>query len=708
MKTLFEKDSFDMVTLWDLGSRYLNKGPEQIKVIGFQRNAVWKEEKVEALWDSFLSGFPVGSILLARQKDFWDLGTKDPQFTRANPSEDTLIDEKGGGFVVVDGQQRLNGIAQGFMNFDPGVSRSRLWIDLARPANPDQRQFEFYLCTSDNPFGVNGPNALTRDEIRIALASIEQENADDSVLNLMDTYPYRSKLPVPFYEFCQFIEVQLAGTNSFNDFATLFPTIDWHLPSRVLKLISEEFKKIKIRDIDNELIEPLKRTVLNGNDVDNYQIPVILVPKIDSKRLGKLFERVNISGEVPPQAELFFSALKLRYPPINNYVADVYNDNKLSGLLSPTEIVLIAIRLIDPSITSLELNRFDKLVKQYGNRLIRLMKSKNGQPSQFMQCLLFIYNAIQYDEDTNVNGLPRQLIQSLRPRVWQTIAIWVNVNFEKIKENGIQPKDRLNLIRFALLDSLNYFIKWERGLSTYIKSPAFITLPVEADLTRSYFPSLGIFKRVKNKVDQDGYSLRFSKPLSYNAWLNKDSTPTYPNDNQLSNEDAILMYAQRHYLNQWEKFHTDVDHIVPSQWMVFRAGPLPESVFWKVRGVPSYLRFDVLHQTGNFRYWPDSLNRSYQDRPPNEKFIYRQIDEETDPEHKYYGLLTVKDVLAASFIDSDDAKQWEDLCVEKPKNWNGKRFASFKDLVTKRRYRMYKEMFEALLWEEWIEKINGN
>ena len=243
MKTLFEKDSFDMVTLWDLGSRYLNQGPEQIKVIGFQRNAVWKEEKVEALWDSFLSGFPVGSILLARQEDFWDLGTKDPQFTRANPSEDTIVDENGGGFVVVDGQQRLNGIAQGFMSFDPDKSRSRLWIDLAKPANPDQRQFEFYLCTSDNPFGVNGPDVLTRDEIRIALASIEQENADDSVLNLKDTYPYKSKLPVPFYEFWQFIKAHLAGGNSFNDFATLFPTIDWHFSDGVLKVISEGFKK---------------------------------------------------------------------------------------------------------------------------------------------------------------------------------------------------------------------------------------------------------------------------------------------------------------------------------------------------------------------------------------------------------------------------------------------------------------------------------
>jgi hypothetical protein len=493
MKTLFENNPFfDLVTLRGLGSRYLTHGSDEIKVIGFQRNAVWKEEKVEALWDSILSGFPIGSILLARQKDFSKLGTRDPQINRANHSEDTIIDEKENGYVVVDGQQRLNGIAQGFMNFDPSKSRSRLWIDLAKPTNPDQRQFEFFLCTSINPFGVNGPDFLTRNEERLALASIGKEYTDDSELSLMDTYPYKAKLPVPFYDFWQFIEEQLATevrVTSYNKFADLIPRINWHMSESVLNLITYKFSHSKNRNIDIDLLEPLKRTVINLEDGDNYQVPVILVPKIDSKRLGKLFERVNISGEVPPQAELFFSALKLRFPLINNYVSEVNNDNTLSGLLTPTEIVLIAIRLIDPSITTLDLNRFDKIAKQYGNKLIRLMRSENGNPSHFMQCLLFIYDALHYDENTNVLGLPRLLIQSLRPRVWQTIAIWVNANFGKIRDIGIQSSNRQNLIRFALFDSLNYFIEWSRGLSTYINRSGFIALLVEADLTQSRFPA---------------------------------------------------------------------------------------------------------------------------------------------------------------------------------------------------------------------------
>jgi hypothetical protein len=306
MKNLFENNvSFDLVTLRDLGSRYLAQGPEQIQVIGFQRNAVWREDKIEALWDSILSGFPIGSILLARQRHYLKMGKRVAQISRADLSEDTIIDKHGRGFVVVDGQQRLNGIAQGFMSFDSALSHSRLWIDLAEPDDPDQCQFEFFLCTSDNPFGVNGPNGLNREEKRRALASIDKVNADDSELGLMDTYPYKSKLPVPFYEFWQFIEAQLeVGSNliSFNKFAALFPLINWHLSDRVLELITEKFAHLKNRDIDHELFEALKKTVINGKDDQKYQVPVILVPKIAPERLGKLFERV-ISVEMFPHKQ---------------------------------------------------------------------------------------------------------------------------------------------------------------------------------------------------------------------------------------------------------------------------------------------------------------------------------------------------------------------------------------------------------------------
>jgi hypothetical protein len=166
------------------------------------------------------------------------------------------------------------------------------------------------------------------------------------------------------------------------------------------------------------------------------------------------------------------------------------------------------------------------------------------------------------------------------------------------------------------------------------------------------------------------------------------------------------MYAQRDYLTRWEKFQLDIDHIAPSEWMVFRAGPLSETVFWKVRKVSSYWRFAVLRRTGNYRYWPDSLNRAYRDKSPKEKYIQNQVADQIDAVHSQFGLQTVKDILDASGIDLEDAKQWDELCVENPKIWNDERFASFKRLVYKRRYKMYKKLFEAMQWDEWVDKIN--
>jgi hypothetical protein len=338
-------------------------------------------------------------------------------------------------------------------------------------------------------------------------------------------------------------------------------------------------------------------------------------------------------------------------------------------------------------------------------------------------------------------GLPRQLLVTLRPRVWQILAIWVKENLVKIKERGIQSKDRLNMIRFALLDSLNYFIEWNHGLSAYINGSAFTTLLLETNLTKVRFPALNIFKNIRKEIDPAVYTMRLRNPPAFKAWLHKDTTETQPNDYHYSNENIILMYAQRNYLVQWENypFHLDIDHIVPAAWMVFRAGPRPESDFWKVRPkVESYWRYTVLHCIGNYRYLPDSLNRAYGDKSPKDKFICHPFDLPTNSElheraglqtvqdaldasaissdevkqweslHERAGLRTVQDVLDASAISNDEVKQWESLSEEDPRVWTTKRFACFKQLVDLRRFRLYRIMFEAMQWDEWVEAIKEN
>ena len=82
MEKLFtENGSFDFISLQRLAKSYLEDSGERIELAGFQRGAVWKASNVEALWDSLLRWFPIGSILLARAKEFNEVKSRPEQLS---------------------------------------------------------------------------------------------------------------------------------------------------------------------------------------------------------------------------------------------------------------------------------------------------------------------------------------------------------------------------------------------------------------------------------------------------------------------------------------------------------------------------------------------------------------------------------------------------------------------------------------------------
>ena len=90
-----------------------------IQLPTLQRGFVWQPHQMEALWDSILRGYPIGSLLMSK-------------------------DHKGTKFLL-DGQQRCTTIALGFKNPLESVRKSLLnikeenipaiWVDL-KPLNP--------------------------------------------------------------------------------------------------------------------------------------------------------------------------------------------------------------------------------------------------------------------------------------------------------------------------------------------------------------------------------------------------------------------------------------------------------------------------------------------------------------------------------------------------------------------------------------------
>ncbi|MHB0923977.1 MAG: GmrSD restriction endonuclease domain-containing protein [Bellilinea sp.] len=699
---IFEKDeSFGLISLYGIAQAYLGNTSEKISLPGFQRNAVWNETRVEELWDSLLCYFPIGSILLARYQDFAASGRRNVQLTRSQAYPDTLIGESGDGYIVVDGQQRLNAISLGYLPFQPS-SAARLWIDLADPKDPVRRQYDFYLCTQDNPFGRD----LSKDEKRRALEMIQKEGVDDSEFSLDMTFPFKARIPLPFVEFCQWI---LAGKD-LDEIQHNLSSESVNLSGKALEHIRKRITSEKISNkFMNELITAVREVVRGGD----YFVPLILIEKrsywMTAEKLGKLFERVNINGEVPPQAELFFSALKLRMPEINNYVAEVYNDPVIGRLLKPTDIVLSALRMTDPKIDSLKLDQFDNIAKAQHSHLLALMERKNKGESIFGQCMRLAYQVLHHNGLAGDIGLPRQYLVSLRPRVWQIILIWIEKNLDSIKLDGIKPIDRLNMIRYAVLDSLNFHIQWQRSLSNYVNNPWFSKNIAEYVCKESAFPGYDLFEHIQRKVIQDRYAINFRNPNTFSEWLSSGDEPGNLNWKVMSNEHFLVMFAQRHYLVKWEKYKLDIDHILPSAWMSFRAGPIPESRFWKIKKIPSWWRHEILNRSGNKRYWPDSLNRIYKDASPETKYINLDLDYPVNDEynlHNLCGLFTVRDVLKASAIDEDLAEKWAALSTKNSREWTTQRFLDFNDVVNQRRDRLYKHLYKMLQFTKWENHLS--
>lgn len=699
---IFEKDkSFGLISLYGIAQAYLGNTDEKISLPGFQRNAVWNEMRVEELWDSILCYFPIGSILLAKYQDFAASGRRDVQLSRSESYPDTLIGENGDGYIVVDGQQRLNAISLGYLPFQDSAT-ARLWIDLDGPKDPSKRQFDFYLCTRDNPFGRN----LSKDEKRQALTILNKEGVDDSQLSLDATFPYKASMPVPFVEFCQFV---MEGKNFVKILENLSAE-STNLSDAVFQHIKQKITRKNISSsFGNDLLKIIHE-VVQGND---YSVPLILIERrgewMTEEKLGKLFERVNINGEIPPQAELFFSALKLRMPEINNYVAEVFNDPIIGRLLKPTDIVLSALRMTDPKMDSLKLDQFDKIAKEQHARLQDLMERKNNGESTFGQCMQWAYRALHHNGLAGDIGLPRQYLTSLRPRVWQIVLIWIEKNLDHIKKYGLNPNDRLNMIRYAVLDSLNFNIQWQRSLSNYVNNPWFSKNIAEFVCTTTSFPGYDLYQLIQSRVIQDNYTINFHNPADYSKWLSSGNESGNLNWNVMSNEHFLVMFAQRQYLVKWERYKLDIDHILPSAWMSFRAGPIPESRFWKVENIPSWWRHQILNRSGNKRYWPDSLNRIYKDVAPETKYINMDLECPVDDEynlHHLCGLFTVRDVLEASAIDIDLAEKWVTLSADRPREWTAHRFLDFNDTVNLRRYRMYKQLYELLQFSEWEQNLD--
>lgn len=698
------KSSFDYISLKGLATRYLDEGKERIELAGFQRGAVWKGWQVEALWDSLLRWFPIGSLLMARSTEF-SVGIQNPIFSSSGKSNNIVENGYGDNiFILIDGQQRSNAIALGFLTAEHPKFReagARLWIDLAAPMTTKQFKTVFYLCTQDNPFGEN----ITAQQKRDALESIQQDDRDDSEIDLKDSYPYKAELPIPFAEFVKVIE---KSRNLEEIKEELFSGNNLHVSPIVQGWLKEKILEEPTWVVGSFIIDSIREVVTE----EKYKIPIILFEKkndqVESKELGILFERINVNGTTPPQAELFYSALKLMNPMIGNYVAEVNKKQNLKGILKPTDIVLTAIRLVKSDVTEIRLKDFEKITSDGKEQLLDLLKIHNGEDSVFSKLFQFTYDTLHYRGGKDI-GLPRQLILRLKPRVWQTIMQWLYFKFPD-GDAKITSVDRLNFIQFAVLDALDYliFTIWWRGYSRYVLDQRISRVLTESIKGQVQFSARSVFKQIKSLLVNDhldnNSTFHIFTPEEYYNWLK----PTRNNEINWGygyGGNVILMYSQREYLAKWESLNDiDKDHIIPYAWMVF-SGPVGTSRFWLAKNLEVVARSTIRDNPGNFRFWPATLNRQYQDRQPTDKYLSTEKRKQLDDNHKKRELYTVNDILKASFVSDEILAMITELELKKAKKgdrrvWTEDQVQLMQKIVYGRSRLMYENLYNALLFNK--------
>lgn len=207
----FENDrTFQPVTLWDITDA-VNHG--RLKLPLYQRDIVWGEGRVCALWDSLLRGFPLPLFLLvAGSRDF----SRDLQRDAHTPQGYSVsVDHPY--YDVLDGQQRVAAIdaVTGYVDEASASEKRptagiRLWVDLAPPKDAHPLSFKYWIhaCTKVFPFGFANSaggefdfRTLTDNTINTIWSAVRSDdhlgNSAFHEMSLDRTFPWAAACPVP-------------------------------------------------------------------------------------------------------------------------------------------------------------------------------------------------------------------------------------------------------------------------------------------------------------------------------------------------------------------------------------------------------------------------------------------------------------------------------------------------------------------------------
>jgi hypothetical protein len=352
--------SADLLFLPHIASWQIAKEPAvKHKIVAalpaLQRGAVWKPQQIEALWDSIIRGFPIGSFLLSPfDPDRGLQAAKHQQCGIGQPN-----------YHLLDGQQRSTAITLAFLNpwTTEEAVKAVLWVDIAEPHHGSDLEYVFRVVTQAHPWGYKRTepgSPITVGNIRDALDCYrkatpgykEPTSVQFPLMPLTHTWPWDSQAPIPL----SILVEEILSKNYPED------TLHKRLLERVEKLPFWGEGKLEwqhnvlqmLYGIDESLFGRFNFFVRNLRkilQVDGaFGVPVLMLPHMT--RIGAvendkqdpvetLFIRVNSQGTVLDGEELIYSILKSNWPD-----APAFIDKMQYKLAVPSRLLLLSTRLM--------------------------------------------------------------------------------------------------------------------------------------------------------------------------------------------------------------------------------------------------------------------------------------------------------------------------------------------------------------------------
>lgn len=607
-----------------------------------QRGFVWKPHQMEALWDSILRGYPIGSLLMSKAEN----GTK----------------------YLLDGQQRCTTIALGFQNplTDSKTnllnikkeSLPSIWIDM-KPLTKNRYglRFAIRVLTRSHPWGYRRMDHQKR------LSTIDQRNALDhfrkrrgneklgfSELSPWERTPWDAHFPIPLFFVLNMNKNELKAKTK-----ELLPDIE------------TKYGACTYEDIEDAWLDQVYQGV---NYARRLLLPEILVTKesLEEESNSKtesqeqdatLFLRLNSSGTRISGQELIYSLLKASFPKAKNLVEEI-------GLnyLAPSTVVNLFIRFLKMrrnGFKSFErpasLEDFRKLLKEDGFKdeledLIESRKAKklmdqaigiiknhpNNLPAILRKelisrntDLLLILLAYTFQnkeiDEADKKGIRRSFLQSTLFSGSKEKRKFIPFLFRLLKEGEGEPWqnwpehwDRLCLENHTLLPPLqnpkevSKVLRYVREKYLANRANWFLSKEWLKNIFREqedYIKPLIINPISDNRIDEE---VRKEKELeqAVEYWVRLWR--------YLFWNRQLLVIAQRGYFNrEFEEYMAfdgiedtnkpwDWDHIYPKSWV------------YRKRGVALLVR-DLINSNGNYRALSFNENRSQSNnQSPSRRF----------------------------------------------------------------------------------------